>query len=84
MLDWCICGGFAWADDGLFLPYMDEWPNLGPINGGLKQYNVTYEKMESYYLSIQEAGFHSLSYFDIGTCRQQYAFTRMVATFRTD
>ena len=51
---------------------------------GEKQYNVTYEKMESYYQQIQAAGFHSLSYFDIGTYRQQYAFTRIVATFRTD
>ncbi len=63
--NWDLSG--TWMPyDGLFLPYMDEWPNLGPINGGLKQYNVTYQKMEQYYEQIQSAGFHSLSYFDIG------------------
>ena len=52
--------------DGLFLPYQTRWENLGPINGGLAQYNVTTQQMNSYYKGIQEAGFHSLSYFDIG------------------
>lgn len=63
--NWDLSG--TWMPyDGLFLPYMEEWPNLGPINGGLAQYNVTYQKMEQYYEQIQSAGFHSLSYFDIG------------------
>ena len=63
--NWDLSG--TWMPyDGLFLPYMEEWPNLGPINGGLKQYNVTYKMMETYYEQIQAAGFHSLSYFDIG------------------
>lgn len=52
--------------DGLFLPYQNKWENLGPINGGLAQYNVTYDMINSYYERIQDAGFHSLSYFDIG------------------
>jgi hypothetical protein len=52
--------------DGLFLPYEEEWANLGPINGGLAQYNVTFDMMDRYYEKIQQAGFHSLSYFDIG------------------
>lgn len=52
--------------DGLFLPYQEEWLNLGPINGGLEQYNVTYATMETYYAGILNAGFKSLSYFDIG------------------
>jgi len=52
--------------DGLFLPYQEEWLNLGPINGGLAQYNVTFAKIEAYYTAIQKLGFHSLSYFDIG------------------
>ena len=51
--------------DGLFLPYQEEWLNLGPINGGLAQYNVTYQMINNYYKRIQEQGFHSLSYFDI-------------------
>ena len=66
--NWDLSG--TWMPyDGLFLPYMEEWPNLGPINGGLKQYNVTYKMMEAYYEQIQAAGFHSLSYFDIGNCK---------------
>ena len=52
--------------DGLFLPYQEEWLNLGPINGGLAQYNVTYPMIDDYYAKIQANGFHSLSYFDIG------------------
>lgn len=68
--------------DGLFLPYQQEWANLGPINQGAKkiwplflphhigldQYNVTDAKMVAYYEAIQKAGFHSLSYFDMGLC----------------
>eukprot|EP00038_Savillea_parva_P010156 m.188310 g.188310 ORF g.188310 m.188310 type:complete len:848 (+) comp17384_c0_seq1:177-2720(+) len=63
--NWDLSGTFM-PYDGLFLPYQDSWLNLGPINGGLKQYNVTYAKIEAYYQSIQSLGFHSLSYFDIG------------------
>ena len=34
--NWDLSG--TWMPyDGLFLPYIEEWPNLGPINGGLKQ-----------------------------------------------
>ena len=52
--------------DGLFVPYAEPWTNLGPINTGLSQYNVTYEMVDSHYESVQQAGFHSLSYFDVG------------------
>ena len=52
--------------DGLFLPYQEKWLNLGPINGGLAQYNVTYGMIDQYLARIQRLGFHSLSYFDIG------------------
>eukprot|EP00658_Telonema_sp_P-2_P039704 TRINITY_DN28378_c0_g1_i1.p2 TRINITY_DN28378_c0_g1~~TRINITY_DN28378_c0_g1_i1.p2 ORF type:complete len:113 (-),score=27.22 TRINITY_DN28378_c0_g1_i1:95-433(-) len=63
--NWDLSG--TWMPyDGLFLPYQEEWLNLGPINAGLKQYNVTYPMMDRYYQQIQAAGFHSLSYFDIG------------------
>ena len=48
--------------DGLFLPYQEQWQNLGPVNQGLEQYNVTCAKMNNYYESIQGDGFHSLSY----------------------
>ena len=40
--------------------------NTSPINGGLAQYNVTYQMIDNYYADIQAKGFHSLSYFDIG------------------
>ena len=63
--NWDLSGTFM-PYDGLFLPYQDEWLNLGPINGGLAQYNVTYPMINKYYDQIQAAGFHSLSYFDIG------------------
>jgi hypothetical protein len=63
--NWDLSG--TWMPyDGLFLPYQERWLNLGPINGGLAQYNVTYSKIDDYYQRIQAAGFHSLSYFDIG------------------
>jgi hypothetical protein len=39
--------------DGLFLPYQDKWLNLGPINGGLAQYNVTFPMIDDYYEKIQ-------------------------------
>ncbi len=61
----CLTG--TWMPyDGLFLPYQEKWLNLGPINGGLAQYNVTYDMINRYYQRIQADGFHSLSYFDIG------------------
>jgi len=63
--NWDLSGTFM-PYDGLFLPYSEEWLNLGPINGGLAQYNVTYQMINSYYETIQADGFHSLSYFDIG------------------
>ena len=64
--NWDLSGTFM-PYDGLFLPYQEEpWLNLGPINGGLKQYNVTYPMIDAYYRDIQAKGFHSLSYFDIG------------------
>lgn len=67
--NWDLSG--TWMPyDGLFLPYVnstsEQWLNLGPINGGLTQYNVTLDMINSYYVAIQKAGFHSLSYFDIG------------------
>ena len=39
--------------DGLFLPYQDRWENLGPINGGLAKYNVTYDMINAYYRDLQ-------------------------------
>lgn len=67
--NWDLSGTFM-PYDGLFLPYGEpsllQWPNLGPINGGLAQYNVTYGKIDAYYRAIQAKQFHSLSYFDIG------------------
>ena len=99
--NWDLSGTFM-PYDGLFLPYEPEWPNLGPINGGLAQYvtrslltsnfslvyllatddllvsrsllylllstryNVTLGMINAYYEGVQAAGFHSLSYFDIG------------------
>eukprot|EP00041_Stephanoeca_diplocostata_P027866 m.777446 g.777446 ORF g.777446 m.777446 type:complete len:964 (-) comp23264_c0_seq2:304-3195(-) len=63
--NWDLSG--TWMPyDGLFLPYQEEWLNLGPINEGLEQYNVTYDVIETYYADILKAGFKSLSYFDIG------------------
>jgi len=63
--NWDLSG--TWMPyDGLFLPYQEQWENLGPINGGLTQYNVTFDMINTYYKKIQESGFHSLSYFDIG------------------
>lgn len=37
--NWDLSG--TWMPyDGLFLPYQEDWLNLGPINGGLAQYKV--------------------------------------------
>ena len=42
--NWDLSG--TWMPyDGLFLPYQEEWLNLGPINGGLAQYNVTFDQV---------------------------------------
>jgi len=46
--NWDLSG--TWMPyDGLFLPYGDlkQWPNLGPINGGLRQYNVSFERINT-------------------------------------
>ena len=45
---------------------MQRWQNLGPINAGLPQYNVTYGRIEEFDASVQAAGLNSLSYFDVG------------------
>lgn len=63
--------------DGLFAPYQDEWLNLGPINEGLPQYNVTYARIEDFDASVQAAGLNSLSYFDIGNWGVSIDTTRM-------
>ena len=57
--------------DGLFAPYQDEWLNLGPINQGLPQYNVTYTRIADFDASVQAVGLNSLSYFGayaLGAC----------------
>ena len=46
--------------------WVHEWRNLGPVNPGLPQYQVTVDKIRDYYERYQRAGLHSLSYFDIG------------------
>lgn len=77
--NWDLSG--TWMPyDGLFLPYQDKWLNLGPINGGLAQYNVTYAMIDKYYADIQARGFHSLSYFDVGNWGTQ---TKLPAQNRT-
>jgi hypothetical protein len=63
--NWDLSGTFM-PYDGLFAPYQESWLNLGPINAGLPQYNVTYERINDFYVSIQAAGLNSLSYFDVG------------------
>jgi hypothetical protein len=63
--NWELSGTFM-PYDGLFAPYQSEWLNLGPINAGLPQYNVTYEKIAAFDASVQAAGLNSLTYFDIG------------------
>lgn len=63
--NWDLSGTFM-PYDGLFYPYQEEWLNLGPINEGLDQYNVTYAMINQYYQKYKSLGFHSLSYFDIG------------------
>ncbi len=50
----------------MFAPYQEEWLNLGPINAGLPQYNVTYARIAAFDASVQAVGLNSLSYFDIG------------------
>ncbi len=63
--NWDLSG--TWLPyQGLFLPYQDEWLNLGPIGGGMAQYNVTYPLIGSVYSAIQADGFNSLSYFNLG------------------
>jgi hypothetical protein len=64
-LNWDLSGTFM-PYDGLFAPYQDEWLNLGPINAGLPQYNVTYARINDFYTAVQAAGLNSLSYFDVG------------------
>ena len=51
--------------DGLFLPYQEQWLNLGPINGGLAQYNVTYSMIDSYYERIQVPACPRASLYDV-------------------
>jgi SSS family solute:Na+ symporter len=63
--NWDLSGTFM-PYDGLFAPYQSSWLNLGPINAGLPQYNVTYALIEDFYQKVQAAGLNSLSYFDVG------------------
>lgn len=63
--NWDLSGTFM-PYDGLFLPYQPRWLNLGPINAGLDQYNVTTTLINNFYSQVQAAGLHSLSYFDVG------------------
>ena len=63
--NWDLSGTFM-PYDGLFAPYQDEWLNLGPINPGLPQYNVTYARIQAFYTSVQASGLNSLTYFDVG------------------
>ena len=63
--NWELSGTFM-PYDGLFAPYAQEWLNLGPINAGLPQYNVTYSAIDAFDAGVQAAGLCSLSYFDIG------------------
>jgi hypothetical protein len=62
---WELSGTFM-PYDGLFAPYADEWENLGPINAGLPQYNVTYARIADFDAQVQAAGLNSLTYFDVG------------------
>ena len=63
--NWDLSGTFM-PYDGLFAPYQEEWLNLGPINAGLPQYNVSYQRIDDFYAAVQAAGLNSLSYFDVG------------------
>ena len=63
--NWELSGTFM-PYDGLFAPYQDQWLNLGPINAGLPQYNVTYARIAQFDESVRAAGLNSLSYFDVG------------------
>ena len=64
-VNWELSGTFM-PYDGLFAPYQPEWQNLGPINAGLPQYNVTYARISGFDASVQAAGLNSLTYFDVG------------------
>jgi hypothetical protein len=59
--NWDLSGTFM-PYDGLFLPYTEEWQNLGPINGGLAQYNVTVRALPGHSSAIsafqRESGLH--------------------------
>jgi hypothetical protein len=63
--NWELSGTFM-PFDGLFAPYQDSWLNLGPINAGLPQYNVTWARIAAFDAQVRAAGLNSLSYFDIG------------------
>jgi hypothetical protein len=63
--NWELSGTFM-PYDGLFAPYAAKWLNLGPINAGLPQYNVSYESIAAFDMAVQAAGLNSLSYFDVG------------------
>ncbi len=63
--NWDLSGTFM-PYDGLFAPYQEDWLNLGPINAGLPQYNVTYASIDAFYVAVQAAGLNSLTYFDVG------------------
>ena len=63
--NWELSGTFM-PYDGLFAPYQASWQNLGPINAGLPQYNVTYARIADFDAGVQAAGLNSLSYFDVG------------------
>ena len=54
--NWDLSGTFM-PYDGLFLPSQEKpWENLGPINSGLKKYNVTYAMINEYYARLQREG----------------------------
>jgi hypothetical protein len=63
--NWELSGTFM-PYDGLFAPYQEQWLNLGPINAGLPQYNVSFERINAFDESVQAAGLNSLTYFDVG------------------
>jgi len=50
--NWELSGTFL-PYDGLFAPYQEQWLNLGPINAGLPQYNVTYARIADFDSSVQ-------------------------------
>lgn len=63
--NWELSGTFM-PYDGLFAPYEESWLNLGPINAGLPQYNVTYARIQNFELGVQSIGLNSLTYYDVG------------------